>query len=1409
MTQYYYIRNIDTGQTITADANSHKYAILKSVNTDSTADLQQWEITNSGHIRSKGTSNNKKYYLTMNTKDEDTHILACLDGDSKITDNQSVFSITDTGGIQNQHYKYFMHVVNDDQSSVGLSTIKVHHQSSGSRPSDSYRWALIPVDHQYGLTFTSKPTTSGGLLAGTVDNALNVSYLRVYVYQKSGDTWAQIGSPITPRPNGAWAVNVAGAAGYGVVVTVKDFQFKTTSVNSFPTTTSGDVLAVNHFTATAPASQYAAQNTGSGPLLTMSNWPFEFRSGQNFTIEMWVQMTGTGALFGTSREPLDPHQSAGVLLGVQDNLGSILFGLSYDLTSPFVTAKFVSKPSLIADGTWHHVAAMRMGNSLLVFLDGTLLAGTQTVYDPSTGLTIDSSQTGGILITNQQYAFVGGVCPTSPNPAPTLSTHVLPYTLPNYCFDGLIDNVRVWGKSLTPNEIRKGMYSPVNNADTDLWADWTFDAQNGADSSVYKHQSTVGDGVTYTNDKVVQPLPLKQSYITAQCKLMDDYFDPKNTKPTAAYQTVLSFWDGDGNRLPGANVYLKADQSCKIWVPQGTSFDDKSIGTTLKAFTTNLFGEFTFSYVAADNLTTPMFSVQADFMASDEWLLIFPDRHAHHGLATVTGDALLNSKPKSSLTQKLKANGVSDINVANSVASAISNFMASALEHDVQAQYPLIWLADEPANNVSKPVPRLYQNVAVSRAAYNPKSNVATTHYTRSGDSSSLQRIVSGDAMPIKNWQFANNRFSLSCPEQIKKTISASKQGRVYLNAAAAVNQAMLDSGKASFTRDEVTAYVRQCTGNTKTLQLYSFSDLWNDIKNAESFAVSVVSHVIKGAKEALHVVSLFIEGVGNYVMQTVTDAVSAIGGLFSKFTATATDIIDFLKATFNWNDILTTQTVVKQYISQVIPALRLQVTALRSGAVSGLNAIQSGVDTYFDRAITSLSGQTFGDTQSRASSGDPQDIQGAYIQRATATYMMSDSSSIAIPTMSDSAQKSLNSAFDGLINNVQADIGTLKTLIEKTPAFSRLFTDPQAFFKASAADVLSILKTLWDVSMDVMRAGVIGIFDVLDSILKTLDDLMKTRIVIPFVTDLYENVINPNHTLNAYDLMALFGAVPLTIAYKLANNNQNPFNVNDSVVQTFLHLTPDQYPTYFSSATSAESSVSQRSVSAKKSSHKDDQAKKQALIKKLSWGLGFLCSGAVLVWGATSFASGKDFGGKVVKTLEVVAVIAEFSVLACSSPIYFAVTDDPLSIFNASIWGTFVIPLIIDAAMLFVAKPTSGYIWAGATTWELFVKPGINVALGVIHGTAFATSAVWEVVNISISDGDATTITWAIANAWFKAGVNVVSIVPELDKVLSFVPQTREFVPLIDAGAFAAWGIGTGVVTGVDLFVGLETVLH
>ena len=111
----------------------------------------------------------------------------------------------------------------------------------------------------------------------------------------------------------------------------------------------------------------------------------------DFTWDFWVRGSVTGASMG-----LIGGQSHG-----GGNLASAMFGIlssdkfsfiAHDATTAEIANYTTTSTVTIADGTWHHIALVRSGTSILMFLDGVSLALDENVAIGTSSL-VDSTDT--------------------------------------------------------------------------------------------------------------------------------------------------------------------------------------------------------------------------------------------------------------------------------------------------------------------------------------------------------------------------------------------------------------------------------------------------------------------------------------------------------------------------------------------------------------------------------------------------------------------------------------------------------------------------------------------------------------------------------------------------------------------------------------------------------------------------------------------------------------------------------------------------------------------------------------------------------------------------------------------------------------------------------------------------------
>jgi hypothetical protein len=141
-------------------------------------------------------------------------------------------------------------------------------------------------------------------------------------------------------------------------------------------------------------------------------------------------------------------------------------------------------------GTWHHTALMRSGSTFSIFWDGKLVSSSPVKYG-------NTSNNAPLDLTNG--ARIGTYSNSDVN------------TIPNYYFNGKIDEVQIWERALSINELRKWMvkadsveFEPglvsawhfaaeINNTTFDYGSQYHANLQNGA--SISSSSAPIADGL--------------------------------------------------------------------------------------------------------------------------------------------------------------------------------------------------------------------------------------------------------------------------------------------------------------------------------------------------------------------------------------------------------------------------------------------------------------------------------------------------------------------------------------------------------------------------------------------------------------------------------------------------------------------------------------------------------------------------------------------------------------------------------------------------------------------------------------------------------------------------------------------------------------------------------------------------
>ncbi|MGE5371251.1 MAG: LamG domain-containing protein [Solirubrobacterales bacterium] len=188
------------------------------------------------------------------------------------------------------------------------------------------------TDFQSGIRENTTPTSTGDLELAVAGVAQSDSYTKLLMHMDGADN--------------------------GTVFS--DEQGK-------PVTVSGNVKTVTGVRQFGTASAYF---DGAGDYLTLADSPdWNFGSG-DFTIDFWMNPSSAGPYMLVSKGAGTSQDSAEIQ--IQYASGAITTSVFYNGTG----SSQISTPNLITAGTWHHVAVVRAGANLKVYIDGVAQAST-------------------------------------------------------------------------------------------------------------------------------------------------------------------------------------------------------------------------------------------------------------------------------------------------------------------------------------------------------------------------------------------------------------------------------------------------------------------------------------------------------------------------------------------------------------------------------------------------------------------------------------------------------------------------------------------------------------------------------------------------------------------------------------------------------------------------------------------------------------------------------------------------------------------------------------------------------------------------------------------------------------------------------------------------------------------------
>lgn len=582
--------------------------------------------------------------------------------------------------------------------------------------------------------------------------------------------------------------------------------------------------------------------------------------------------------------------------------------------------------------------------------------------------------------------------------------------------------------------------------------------------------------------------------LVAQSRLIQDYAYSRGGKVNeererSTWRTVIKALNPDGSPRGNEPVSLWATEQLAVEVSGSRYSLNKENSVEL---VTDGEGEVIVIF-DADDLTATSLMARAGFMHRNDRVTIAPDQDLHRQLTAVKGSDLTKNRPTHWKPGMDEDGGepLFDKDLAphaDKVAEAINTVMASA----------------KPADANPSPAPR--GNVQLLRSKARSKSgmlrNEPVVDTLAPMRQPALETAV--DSVVLLRSRTHDPRIAPVNPDGMRFAL-AGCEGFVFDTSATGLRFKMLE------TRAEVD--VERGEETRKPIVLRGFlDDLWDVIVDTATDiydgAVKVVVSIAEKVEVAIHKMVEGIKQIVHVVVESIVDAANAVANFFEQIGVAIMKAIEFLRTLFNWRAILATKDIIQQIFIDSVGHVKV---AMSKEKLQRALLPLVGVPDMKPKSGPSLSAQASpaNDAQS-AALDEARGVQGQMMMQKSREGISSVTPSSAAP------------------REMSEDRDVFTDLIKGIPLIVPQLTE------LSPADVmkklLALAKDGFDASIRLFIDEIIAISGAAFELLDWGMSLLRARIYIPFITELYEFITDSPLTL--LDVICLAMAVPVHVAH-------------------------------------------------------------------------------------------------------------------------------------------------------------------------------------------------------------------------------------------------------------------------------------
>ncbi len=997
-----------------------------------------------------------------------------------------------------------------------------------------------------------------------------------------------------------------------------------------------------------------------------------------------------------------------------------------------------TKSLKIGDGLWHHIACVRRGGELSLYMDGHRLA----VDAHKIGLKDDET-----IAINSDADLIFG--------APKADGSKV-----NHHID--LSQVKLWSEARDIQSILASMHYEMKAqfSPQSLIGQWNFNNKAIAKDS----SRTANHGAYEGNPEIIETdiqFTTPKPHLAVQTQYMQDYtpkgnsfndngFEEKNT-----FRTIVSAIDYDGQFYhdkdkASCEIHIWCDEEIDALVNgKPARLPRVSIDNAPYKAETNANGQISIVLPADAHFTAPDLSLRAGFMEDIELVKVSPDRHLHYKMATVTGKQLKGEHDPDAKIPDLTRDKPTLLKGENqkhadTVAKLVRNMMAVSAEHQNFSKNPA---EDIAANGLDADY---LKNSTLENAYTTPRGFTAHNDMTRihchHGQEAPV-KVPNAEAMETPH-------FEVDFETGTTRNLSAAEVASYCASLSSIEAACLMTKFQQNLMGDSHHPEVTISLDDYQALYKHTLSSFhadeellgsfWDWIKKAAKVVAKTVIKVIEGIGKVIKTVVLtIVDAAGDamaFAIHTIQDAIDKVVDIFKKVKILIGDALKFFTSLFNWDDILTVHEAMYNYVDKGFDKMADNVGFAREKVHDFLNGIEQKFTQHYDDAKRQYGDKHIGNDHNPMPAREG--VQAGWVKNTIAEHHNKIKFS-QTPTFED--------IITDILNSLKEDARIGKDIFDK---FTNLFTKyGNSFDSFNFGDLLEFIKSVLADVVRIVNNTVTTLLAIIEKIIRIIKNLLTKHIDIPIITWLYETVITKGRSkLSVLDFLCLGAAIPATITAKLLLGRSS-FSDEEKVVFGKLKTLKKEDMFWFDPNRRTAIEVS-------------DFTKRQ--LNLVSWVLGLATAGFLGcrfifqgIVDAFSISEVPGFGWGI----STLATLSSFSLLfmqVTSFPLGFAITDLDLWVNDVVFWLLRFIFVIFGFVMAFASVSE-----AAKKAVSPIVLPIVSVC-GVVSVAMSIGLGTWGMIK---AKDEAARLNWGLKGTQLA----IASVAPLLQpvKLIKNVPPT------------------------------------